>query len=140
MWVFSHFFRNVHATKPAASRNESAEIFVVCLGYKAPEKIDPKFLDPRSVFSEVEPIESSKKDELINPERKKKAPAEGYETGQTLLYNKVPFIYYVGICVNSTPLKFYELIFLKNWPKKKKKYYYTLTKVHAVASKSLVPT
>ena len=106
MWVFSHFFRNVHATKPAASRNESAEIFVVCLGYKAPEKIDPKFLDPRSVFSEVEPIESSKKDELINPERKKKAPAEGYETGQTLLYNKVLFIYYVGICVNSTPLNF----------------------------------
>merc|ERR1712083_1253861 len=29
-----------------------------------------------------------KKDELMNPERKKKAPAEGYETGQTLLYNK----------------------------------------------------
>ena len=111
MWVFSHFFRNVHATKPAASRNESAEIFVVCLGYKAPEKIDPKFLDSRHVFSEVEPIESSKKDELINPERKKKAPAEGYETGQTLLYNKVSFIYYVGICVNSTPLNFYDLIF-----------------------------
>ena len=99
MWVFSHFFRNVHATKPAASRNESAEIFVVCLGYKAPEKIDPKFLDSRHVFSEVEPIESSKKDELINPERKKKAPAEGYETGQTLLYNKVTFIHYVCICI-----------------------------------------
>ena len=102
MWVFSHFFRNVHATKPAASRNESAEIFVVCLGYKAPEKIDPKFLDARHVFSEVEPIESSKKDELINPERKKKAPAEGYETGQTLLYNKVPFIHYVSICTGKS--------------------------------------
>ena len=89
MWVFNQFFRNVHATKPAASRNESAEIFVVCLGYKAPEKIDPKFLDSKHVFSEVEPIETSKKDlELVNPERKKKAPAEGYETGQTLLYNK----------------------------------------------------
>ena len=112
MWVFSHFFRNVHATKPAASRNESAEIFVVCLGYKAPEKIDPKFLDPRSVFSEVEPIESSKKDELINPERKKKAPAEGYETGQTLLYNKVPFIYYVSICVA------HHLILLTNFSQK----------------------
>ena len=112
MWVFSHFFRNVHATKPAASRNESAEIFVVCLGYKAPEKIDPKFLDPRSVFSEVEPIESSKKDELINPERKKKAPAEGYETGQTLLYNKVPFIYYVSICVA------HNLILLTNFSQK----------------------
>merc|ERR1712223_2330062 len=87
MWVFNQFFRNVHATKPAASRNESAEIFVVCLGYKAPEKIDPKFLDSKHVFSEVEP-ESKKDLELINPERKKKAPAEGYETGQTLLYNK----------------------------------------------------
>ena len=66
MWVFNQFFRNVHATKPAASRNESAEIFVVCLGYKAPEKIDPKFLDSKHVFSEVEP-ESKKDLELINP-------------------------------------------------------------------------
>ena len=88
MWVFNQFFKNVHATKPAASRNESAEIFVVCLKYKAPDKIDPKFLDHKHVFSEIEPIESLKNDELVNPEKKKKAPAEGYETGQTLLYKK----------------------------------------------------
>lgn len=88
MWVFNQFFKNVHATKPAASRNESAEIFVVCTNYKAPDKIDPKFLDAKHVFSEVESLEPSKELELINPEKKKKAPAEGYETGQTLLYKK----------------------------------------------------
>ncbi len=89
MWVFNQFFKSVHATKPAASRNESAEIFVVCQNYKAPDKIDPKFLDPKHVFSEIESLEDGKETfELINPERKKKSPAEGYETGQTLLYNK----------------------------------------------------
>ena len=90
IWVFNQFFKRVNATKPAASRHESAEIFVVCLGYKAPDKIDPKFLDPKHVFSDVETsidADSAAVDnELINPERKKKAPAEGYESGTTLLF------------------------------------------------------
>ena len=91
IWVFNQFFKRVHATKPAASRHESAEIFVVCLGYKSPDKIDPKFLDPRHVFSEIEGGKdgeegSAADNELLHPERKKKPPAEGYETGATMLF------------------------------------------------------
>ena len=88
LWVFNQFFKNVHATKPSASRNESAEIFVVCQNYKSPDKIDPKFLDPKHVFSEIDEEADKEYSFLMNPEKRKKAPAEGYETGQTLLYRK----------------------------------------------------
>jgi AdoMet-dependent rRNA methyltransferase SPB1 len=43
IWVLNKFFEKVEVTKPEASRNTSAEIFVVGIGYKSPEFIDEKF-------------------------------------------------------------------------------------------------
>lgn len=40
-------------------RLESAEIFLVCLKYKAPTTIDPKFLDIQHVFEDVDEVEES---------------------------------------------------------------------------------
>ncbi|KAM9831539.1 pre-rRNA 2'-O-ribose RNA methyltransferase FTSJ3 [Neosynchiropus ocellatus] len=83
MWIFQQFFKKVQATKPQASRNESAEIFVVCQGFVAPDKVDAKFFDPKHAFKEVE-VQAKTVKELI-PDKKPKA--EGYADGDLTLYH-----------------------------------------------------
>lgn len=80
VWVLKQLFKKVYATKPSASRKESAEIFIVCQGYKAPTKIDPRFMDPKYVFEELEIEPASTSDLLKEPKSLKKPKAIGYES------------------------------------------------------------
>jgi AdoMet-dependent rRNA methyltransferase SPB1 len=87
MWVFNQLFTKVEATKPPASRNVSAEIFVVCRGFKAPQKLDPKFLDPRSVFEELPDPTPNAEAKVFHPEKRKRQ-REGYEDGDYTFYKE----------------------------------------------------
>ncbi|XP_058130235.1 pre-rRNA 2'-O-ribose RNA methyltransferase FTSJ3 [Anopheles ziemanni] len=104
IWVLKQLFRKVHATKPSASRKESAEIFVICQYYKAPDKIDPRFLDSKYVFEELDitPKDENVTNILKELERKtaKKPKVEGYEgtdvrkivTATEFLQNEKPLL------------------------------------------------
>jgi len=89
MWVFNQLFTKVEATKPPSSRSVSAEIFVVCRGYKAPKRVDPKFLDPRAVFEELPDPVPNNEAKVFNPEVKKRK-RDGYEEGDYLQFKEAP--------------------------------------------------
>ncbi|DAZ93005.1 TPA: hypothetical protein N0F65_006574, partial [Lagenidium giganteum] len=85
LWVFKQLFKKVSATKPLSSRNESAEIFVVCEQYLAPHSIDPKLFDPKHVFEQLG--EQEKTLTIFHPKfGVQKRHRDGYDEslGQTL--------------------------------------------------------
>ncbi|XP_076339533.1 pre-rRNA 2'-O-ribose RNA methyltransferase FTSJ3 [Tachypleus tridentatus] len=94
LWVFKKLFKKVHATKPQASRHESAEIFVVCQKYTAPDKIDSKFLDPAYLFKDVD-VEPVTKQNLLQIVKKNKKKAEGYPEGDYTLYHQLPGLEFI---------------------------------------------
>ena len=111
LWVFNQLFSKVEATKPPSSRNVSAEIFVVCTGFLAPKKIDPRLLNPTHVFKDLDvvdiarpaddsapldlPTASTSKDKLtpaafsvFHPDKKRRA-REGYSDGDLTLFKRM---------------------------------------------------
>lgn len=95
LWVFKQLFTSVEATKPPSSRNVSAEIFVVCRGYKAPKRIDPKFLDSKHVFAELADTTPNNEAKVFNPEKKKRK-REGYEEGDYTQFKEIPVTEFIN--------------------------------------------
>ncbi|XXH00777.1 hypothetical protein Hte_007128 [Hypoxylon texense] len=89
LWVFNQLFAKVESTKPPSSRNVSAEIFVVCRGYKAPKHLDPKFIDPRAVFAELADQAPNNEAKVFKPEVKKRKRG-GYEEGDYTQFKEIP--------------------------------------------------
>jgi AdoMet-dependent rRNA methyltransferase SPB1 len=88
MWVFNQFFDKVQATKPAASRDVSAEIFVVCSGFKAPKKIDPRLLESKYVFEELQDSGPNYNARVFNPEKHTRK-RDGYEEDDYLQFKRI---------------------------------------------------
>jgi len=89
LWVCNQLFAKVEATKPPSSRNVSAEIYVVCRGFKAPKRIDPRLLDPRAVFAELSDPAPNNEAKVFNPEKKKRK-RQGYEEGDHTQFKEGP--------------------------------------------------
>lgn len=105
VWVLKQLFKKVHATKPSASRNESAEIFVVCQGYLAPQKIDPKFFDIKYALTQIET--DQKRVAFRDFDKIKKKKAVGYEDNNGLLFKKESSLAFLE---STEPLEFLAAI------------------------------
>ncbi|KAM0885498.1 hypothetical protein ACQ4PT_030289 [Festuca glaucescens] len=125
LFCLRRLFDKVEVHKPAASRDSSAEIYIICLKYKAPARIQPELLDIKHLFSV-----DSEKDmpiDVLSSKKSKKRPSGGYEPGVTVLRNVGPasdFIWseaqtpqeFIGSCTEisfddpaSLPIKNHEL-------------------------------
>ena len=87
LYSMQQLFKKVESTKPVASRGTSAEIYVVCEGYLAPSKIDPRLLDPKHLFADYE---GPKQAIDVLSHQKQKRNRSGYEDGTGALYKECP--------------------------------------------------
>lgn len=107
MFVMNQLFGKVNATKPSASRAESAEIYVLCTGFKAPKSIDPRLLNPKYVFKDMgtastnaaADADGKKPDLVLNSvlkmRAKQKRHREGYADGALTMFTRVSALEFV---------------------------------------------
>ncbi|XP_065831423.1 pre-rRNA 2'-O-ribose RNA methyltransferase FTSJ3-like [Oscarella lobularis] len=114
LWVFQQLFKKVSATKPQASRNESAEIFVVCQNYIAPDKIDPRIFDSKFIFEEVEPMKKLQLPAMTSSSTQK-TPAEEYsELKQINVSEFVARADFMDVLAKASELVFDSSVFLRH--------------------------
>lgn len=90
MYVANQLFTKVESNKPQSSRGTSAEIFMVCQGFKAPDIIDPKLLDPKFALEQVEEEMPDSNDKVTSLKKllKNKKNRSGYDTETNILYTE----------------------------------------------------
>ena len=121
IYVMRQLFKKVEATKPLASRQQAAEIFVVCQGYKNPSFIDPKLLDPKYSLKQIDDEDLMKNNSInsIKAIFDKKKNRSGYNTDTLFIVksfkdfiecnNPFKFLYETNkIVIKSDDCKKYE--------------------------------
>ena len=102
LWVLQQLFDSVTSFKPMASRQSSAEIYLICRDYLAPKKIDSRLLDPTFVFREVKEEKEGKsvlRD--IGGRKKRKRHRDGYDTENGILFKKLSVMEFINVKSSS---------------------------------------
>ena len=113
LFVLKNLFNKVDVSKPQASRTQSAEIFIVCQGFKAPDTIDPKFLDPKFAFEEVEEeMDSANQISSLKKLLETKRNRSGYGERTGLLYQETDLMEFLEC---SDPYQFLSTYNKVSW-------------------------
>ncbi|UKJ89986.1 FtsJ cell division protein [Theileria orientalis] len=82
VWMLGNCFERIKVTKPQSSRNVSAEIFAICIGFKSLKGLDPRLFNIDYVFHtdrESKPTEATNKSLNQLFKEQKKRNREGYD-------------------------------------------------------------
>jgi len=101
LYVFNQLFAKVEVTKPPASRNTSAEIYVICTNFLSLSKIDPKLFNPKYTFSELSGIGgtnatgsiTAKQQDVFNSTQKRFR--QGYDASNPTLFKSLPVLDFI---------------------------------------------